>query len=256
MSLYTKTGTRHKISALIASLFMPGLGQIYNGAVFKGVCIFMLFLFLLPAGLMLAVKLPDNLLYTGVMITAVAALLVYVLASVDAWRTAEHLGEGYILKPFNCWYFYVMVWIVGTIIIRTVVFSFTQASIMQACHIPSGSMEPVILPGDYVIVDKSSRDRISPHRNDIVIFVYPDDRSKIYIKRIVGLPGDTLRIDTAHTVVVPHGYVYVMGDNRNHAIDSRTFGPVPLCDVLGKARQIYFSVGPQGVRWNRIGKTL
>ena len=48
----------------------------------------------------------------------------------------------------------------------------------------------------------------------------------------------------------------VLGDNEKHAIDSRTFGSVPLCDVLGKARQVYLSLGEHGVRWERIGKQL
>jgi signal peptidase I len=55
---------------------------------------------------------------------------------------------------------------------------------------------------------------------------------------------------------VPHGYAYVLGDNRENSYDSRQFGFVPLSDIIAKVRQIYYSSGKNGIRWNRIGTTV
>jgi signal peptidase I len=57
-------------------------------------------------------------------------------------------------------------------------------------------------------------------------------------------------------IKVPHGYAYVIGDNHDKSYDSRQFGFVPLSDVIAKVRQVYFSSGPNGIRWNRIGATV
>jgi signal peptidase I len=72
-------------------------------------------------------------------------------------------------------------------------------------------------------------------------------------------PSDSGAATAAHpptTYVVPPGTVFVLGDQRGHAVDSRTFGPVPLANVKGVARQVWFSRGVEGVRWSRIGHQL
>ena len=127
-------------------------------------------------------------------------------------------------------------------------------------------------------------------RGDIAIFTYPNDRTLKYIKRIIALPGDRVTIQngevqvngvvlapssptpssspsaapqasskqamTAVDAIVGAGQVFVMGDNRSNSKDSRDFGSVPMQDVVGKARQVWFSSGPEGVRWQRLGKVL
>ncbi len=92
--------------------------------------------------------------------------------------------------------------------------------------------------------------------DDIIIHVFPDDRSKVFIRRIEALPGDRVTLEDGSRITVPHGSIYVMGDNRENSMDSRAFGSVPLSDVLGKARQVLVSRGGKGLRWDRIGRTL
>jgi signal peptidase I len=104
--------------------------------------------------------------------------------------------------------------------------------------------------------DKTAYRRMSPHKGDIVIFVYPDDRSKRFIKRIEALPGQNITGIDGTIETVPHGFVFVTGDNRRHSYDSRNFGFVPISDLIGKVRQVYFSSGPDGIRWSRIGLTV
>ena len=129
-----------------------------------------------------------------------------------------------------------------------------------------------------------------PQRGDIAVFIYPEDKSKDFIKRVIAVGGDTVEVrnkkvfingepmddphgvhvedviypksiqrrDNMGPVKVPEGAIFVMGDNRDQSYDSRFWGFVKLEDVIGKAFIIYFSWDSDnsGVRWNRIGKLL
>jgi signal peptidase I len=161
---------------------------------------------------------------------------------------------------------------------------FIRTFVVQAFKIPSGSMEPTLLVGDHILVNKflygvkipfvnATLIPISkPKRGDVIVFIYPVDTSKDFIKRVIGLPGDTIEIigQKIHIngeeyqdekgfysnqgkgsgrygkanfapVTVPEGHLFVMGDNRNHSYDSRFWGFVPLSSVKGKAFIIYWS---------------
>ena len=158
--------------------------------------------------------------------------------------------------------------------------------VIQAFKIPSSSMEDTLLIGDHIFVNKFlygyhvpyTKGRIlrfgEPRRGDIIVFVFPEDTSKDFIKRVIGVPGDTVEIrekrvflngrvleekyvryadgdridgfirsrDNLPPVRVPPGKLFVMGDNRDRSYDSRFWGFVDLDAVIGKAMFIYFSV--------------
>ena len=170
---------------------------------------------------------------------------------------------------------------------------------VQAFKIPSGSMKQTLQIGDHILVNKFIygikipflRNVIvpfkQPKRGDIIVFKFPVDPDKDFIKRVIGLAGDrvegrdkkiyvnhkpieddfSIRMDPQSglqprdnfgPITVPGNALFVMGDNRDSSYDSRFWGFVDLKVVSGKAFMIYWSWDQKniGVRWKRIGKIL
>jgi len=169
---------------------------------------------------------------------------------------------------------------------------------VQAYKIPSGSMLETLQIGDYLLVTRfnyavkvplSDIEIVrtgEPEHGDIIVFRYPLDPSQDYIKRVIGLPGDTIEIrdkqvfrngkllrepyvriikpwtripgiDNYNKVTVPPDSYFVMGDNRDESLDSRTWGFVPRRNIQGKAWVIYWSwASLTDIRWSRIGTFL
>ncbi|MFO7753894.1 MAG: signal peptidase I [Desulfobacteraceae bacterium] len=189
------------------------------------------------------------------------------------------------------------------IIIAVILAMFIRTFVVQAFRIPSGSMEDTLLVGDHLLVNKfiygvkipfTGGETLipvsEPERGDIVVFRYPQNPEKDYIKRVVGIEGDVVEIvdkklyvngeqvnhDYAHytddtvypawrnprdnmePVTVPEDSLFVMGDNRDNSHDSRFWGFVDLKAVKGEAFIIYWSWDRDSfdVRWNRIGDLL
>ncbi len=209
---------------------------------------------------------------------------------------------------------------VEAIVVAMILAFAIRVFVVQAFKIPSGSMIPTLLIGDHILVSKlayglqwptnckahlsfppvtcySSYTLIrfgQPQRGDIIVFRYPEDEDKDFIKRIIGLPGDTIQIrnkivyvngapldDKAYTqrvdpgvidstinprdnfgpVTVPEDSYFVMGDNRDQSLDSRFWGYVRADKIRGKAFRIYWSWSGQGkwtewVRWERLGRAV
>jgi signal peptidase I len=136
--------------------------------------------------------------------------------------------------------------------------------VAQPFIVSGASMEPTFSSGDYLIIDQLSYRFEKPDRKDVVVFRYPNNPSKFYIKRVIGLPGETIEISD-NTVTVfnqdyPNGrkleesYItaareseetetyeldddeyFVLGDNRQSSADSRTWGPLPARFLIGHA---------------------
>ena len=170
---------------------------------------------------------------------------------------------------------------------------FIRSFIVQAFKIPSGSMLSTLQIGDHILVSKFSYglrlpyplDTLvfqwgKPERDDVIVFVYPNDETKDFIKRVVAVEGDRVRIrdkqlfvngeavengyalyadpgrvipglrdnyppplpdGSVEPITVPPGKLFVMGDNRDHSHDSRFWGFVDIQAVKGKAFLIYWS---------------
>jgi signal peptidase I len=191
---------------------------------------------------------------------------------------------------------------VEAILIALLLALFIRTFVVQAFKIPSGSMQNTLLIGDHILVNKfiygvknpfNDNTLIplkQPARRDIVVFKYPVNPTQDYIKRVIGVQGDTIEIknkkvyvngepqeepyamfldnnilpanvqvrDNMGPITVPENSLFVMGDNRDNSYDSRFWKFVNLKSVKGKAFILYWSWDKEhfAVRWNRIGNLV
>jgi signal peptidase I len=266
----------------LLSLIEPGVGQIYNGQVRKGMIIILLQFLVIPL-LMLSLNSSYVLIYLGVIVFA--GLVYYIIVVRDAVKCAINIGHEYQLRKYNR----IAIYIAIIVLLKM----FTQTSMLlvknnyvQAFKIPGGSMEPTLLIGDHILVDRKMSAR-NPKRDDLVVFEYPEDPTKDFVKRVVAVSGDIVAIrdkelyinnspvkdsysvhkeldvipasqnqrDNYGPITVPTGSYFMMGDNRDRSYDSRFWGFVEKSKIKGTVRNIYWSWdrNKNEVRWNRIG---
>jgi signal peptidase I len=172
--------------------------------------------------------------------------------------------------------------IVETLVLTLLLFVVVQNFIAQPYKVQMQSMERTLEPDQYVLVDKLTPRFDAYNRGDIVVFDPPadwGDRSTPYIKRVIGEPGDKVEIrgdglvyvngfelvepylyadEAGHpqvtsapldvsTWTIPEGELFLMGDHRQSSSDSRTFGPVPIDRVIGRAWLRYWPLGTFGI---------
>ncbi|MDH3256694.1 MAG: signal peptidase I [Nitrospinota bacterium] len=195
------------------------------------------------------------------------------------------------------------------LIIALILALLIRTFVIQAFKIPTGSMEPTLLVGDHLLVSKFSYSlhipneipftsiqlfpdyhffSSVPERGNIVVFKFPLEPDKDFIKRVVGLPGETIQIiqqrvyindkllkepyahhsqppspnsgnrDNMAPLRIPEGHIFVMGDNRENSHDSRMWGVLDLKNLRGKAQWIYWSWDSKdtGLRTDRLGTSV
>jgi signal peptidase I len=198
-------------------------------------------------------------------------------------------------QRFRAWRFASLVEIVATVALALVLAESVQAAVVKPFVIPSQSMEPTLLPGQRVLVNRLAYDfGGTPSRGDIVVFHPPSSltckvnvplsepcpvsvtthASDYFVKRVIGLPGDTLSIKNGHpvingkelthepyitpcsdstscnmphSIVIPRGEYYMLGDNRGDSDDSRYWGPVRLSWIIGEVFATYWPIDRIGI---------
>jgi len=195
---------------------------------------------------------------------------------------------------------------VESLIIAAIIAFFVRSFFIQAFRIPSSSMEPTLLIGDHLLVNRLSyvmkipfTDKViftlgDPKKGDVIVFRYPKDTDKDFIKRVIATEGDTVAIkdkviyingkktedkwghyldnmilpehvnprDNFGPIKVPQNSYFVMGDNRDRSLDSRYWGVVTRDHLVGRALILYFSLNGKPdnilgyIRWSRIGNLI
>lgn len=160
---------------------------------------------------------------------------------------------------------------IEALLIAVVLAGFIIVFVAQSFLVHGSSMEPTLVEGQRLLVDKVTYRLRPPERGEIIVFHYPADPSRKFIKRVIGVPGDEVLIvghrlilngqpvhepyikgpifESFGPVTVPDGHVFVLGDNRNNSDDSRfpDVGPVPLDLVVGVARVAYWPPARMGI---------
>lgn len=161
----------------------------------------------------------------------------------------------------------VPVWrdLLESVVLAVILATILRLFIIQPFYIPSPSMAPTLLPNDRIIVNMLLYRFRTPQRGDVIVFRYPVDPTRDFIKRVVAFGGETVELRNSNLIVdgrriaepylpreimadfgpypVPLGDYFVMGDNRNDSDDSRDWGPLPKKNIIGKAFLIYWPTG-------------
>lgn len=278
------------------SLMLPGMGQLYAGRVHLALWLFMLFALISIPGIMLSsLYLSAQMMLPTLLVCVLLSLCIWLYSVIHAFSVIRRQPD----LPRQAWQttgLFVLVFLVCHGLVFPIVVNYIRQNQVQAFKIPSSSMSPTVLSGDYLFADmryNCPSCKVSVVRGDVAIFVDPNNRNQYHIKRVIGLPGDHVSINSdgvslngqplvvdegnsnaekyaaaSWTIIgssvgeesieidVPDGMVFVLGDNRENSLDSRDYGPLPLADIVGKARQIWFSSDGKSIRWNRIGAEI
>ncbi len=146
-------------------------------------------------------------------------------------------------------------------LVLALVFYFLIDSFFPRVRVENISMKPTLQPGELLLVNKLAYRLGEPHHGDVIVFHYPADPSEDYIKRLIGLPGDEIRVEGGLLYIngqaidepyiaappayndswtIPADSYFVLGDNRNQSSDSHSWGYVPKKNIVGKALFVYW----------------
>lgn len=269
----------------LLNLLFCGLGQFYCGRPKRGILLaVVLYPFIILFWYLFLIPLPT----INIALPLVAFCFFFYLVVNDAVNLARKINDSQEPQSFTKWYFYIL-FIGITFFAQGIISTSIKYHFSEPYKIPSKSMEPSIVKGDHIMVEKWFSKREGFHRGDIIIFPFPKDETRAFVKRVVGLPREKLKIenqkifingqaldesyafhsepvknepiylrDNLDQIVIPEGMLFVLGDNRENSRDSRYFGFIEVSKVMGKVKMLYWSYDNKEsqVRWNRIGKLV
>jgi len=157
--------------------------------------------------------------------------------------------------------------VVETLILSIVLFAAIN-TVSARIRVDGASMEPTLQSGEFVIVNKLAYFFGEPNIGDIIVFHFPSDPRRRFIKRVIGLPGDTVTIREGQVLIngsileepylaeepryhgewrIAPNEVFVLGDNRNNSSDSQNWGPLDINEIIGKATLVYWPIETIGL---------
>lgn len=184
-----------------------------------------------------------------------------------AWERAQTQAEEYAYEDEQGEHrnFRLMLEVLETAVLTLLLFMVVRLTV-QNFKVDGPSMMPTLQNSEYILVDKAEYYLHAPRRGDVIVFIAPPSTATDYVKRIIGVPGDNIRVGQDGVVYVngtrinepyvndldnPYGQVtytlkanqyFVLGDNRGDSSDSRAWGPVPRNYIIGKAALVYWPV--------------
>ncbi len=184
------------------------------------------------------------------------------------------------MEPEKASFFSIVVDIIETLVVAAAIFVIVYLFLLQPHQVKGASMEPNFHDGDYILTDKISYRFGPPQRGDVIIFKSPTDPDVDFIKRVIGLPGETVKISDGKVIIIndqnkngftlkePYqtngpttggqqapentaikigtGQYFVLGDNRLESFDSRSWGLLPKKNIIGKAWLRYWPLNEFG----------
>jgi len=266
----------------ILSLITPGLGHVYNGQISRAVIFFFGPLLFIPP----AIYILFHGFTRATLIVGLSVIFLYrVAVATDAIVVARRVRATYTAHGFNKWYVCIAL-LALALGFNSLISNYIKSAYVQAFKLPSESMQPTLLVGDHALVDKRAS-ALDLQRGDLIVFRYPKDPSKDFMKRVVAIGGDKVEIrdkvlfvndkpqnepyalhseqniipkqqdprDNFGPIIVPGQSYFVLSDNRDRGMDSRFYGAIDKTLIKGKLLAIYWSWDKtnRAVRWERIG---
>jgi len=279
---------KEPLLAAMLSLIITGLGQIYTGQIKRGILFFIIPL--VPVvSLILYLKNPptaDFILFSFAALV-IGCFIYRIFTAVDAYRSAKEYNIDNNLNRTvpggkKTWliigiiFFGLIINLNPSDIVIANIALYIRENVAQAFNIPTEAMMPALLKGDLILVDKVIYKKEEPLRGDVIIFIHPEVTKKLLVKRLVGLPGETLEIKNGKiyingqslanppfgnfhyysrgeyaqegkSVTIPKDAYFVLGDHSASSQDSRYFGFVPKSYLVGKAYRIYYPFKRSGL---------
>jgi signal peptidase I len=275
------------LGTALCSIMTIGLGQISCGKIKRGIAIYIVSLLLVPVSVIICTQ---NIPPFNMIIPAVLFIGLIIFAMIDSILIAINPENTLNMKPVLGYLLIICIWQIDSRVVSPAIARTLKSDYLQAYKIPSEAMTPTLLVGDHILVNKHIYKNHEPADGDIVIFPYPNNPEKDFIMRIIAVGGDTIEIRkkktflngkllsesyATHTdsciipaaqhprdyygpVKIPIDSVFVMGDNRDNAFDSRFWGVINKRNIKAKIINLYWSWdnAANKVRWGRIGKSI
>ncbi|MFH2137675.1 MAG: signal peptidase I [Candidatus Omnitrophota bacterium] len=279
-----KLKPKEPLLALLLACLFPGLGQVYAGQTKRGIKFFCLLVVLplIPILYLLHPQtgIPAVLGYAFLAMLGFLVILSFVVL-VDAYKCAKSFNRHRNIKitTSRSKKFWLIIYIIFFLFVfnpSSLVGLYVKTSVIQAFKIPVGSMMPTLIAGDRIICNKLAYKKSAPKRGDVIIFKFPENPKIVFIKRLVGFPGETLEIRSGQIIIngktlkepkaitqtfyhnrgeygqeeqaitIPEDSYFCLGDNSYNSRDSRYWGFVPKKNLIGKAYKIYWPFDRSG----------
>jgi signal peptidase I len=271
----SETKPKEPLLAVLLSFLLTGLGQMYAGRAKRGLALLLISIVCVIAAF--AYVLPPNTKLHPILLLLILPVLAFALfVIIDAYRCARTWNiQHHLTRKITAGKR--VAFIFGILVVPIIpgpeelVARYIRDHVVAPYKMPAGSMRPALMEEDRLLVDKTIYRRSEPRRGDIMVFKYPDDPKRLFIKRLVGLPGETVEIrderivingsmlqaslgrwvdvpyynqgkyaEKGQVVTVPAGHYFVLGDNSASSHDSRFWGFVPKQNLIGKAYKIFW----------------